>query len=67
VVPGQDGALQVGDNGFVVAKDAGKYLFFVAQLLNQVGAQLFFHGAGLVARGTQLAQGADLFVVHAGR
>ena len=62
-MPGQDGALQVWNHGFVVAENAGEYFFFDPQLTNEVFAQLGFHGAGPVARRFELAEGDNVGVV----
>ena len=56
VVPGQDGPLDLGQDGGVVADDAGKPVLAGAHAREQVLAEFLFDRAVAVAGRTQLAQ-----------
>jgi hypothetical protein len=62
VVAGEQRPLHLGQHGVVVTDDAREARRAGAQPVEQVVAQLLFHGAELVARGSQLAQGARKIV-----
>ncbi len=53
VVAGQQGALELGGDGVLVADDTGEAVLAGAQALDEVGPQLLLDGAVLVAGGAQ--------------
>ena len=58
VVAGEQGPLDLGQHGVVVADDAGKARSACTQPVEQVVAQLFLHGLELVPGGLEFAEGA---------
>jgi hypothetical protein len=58
VVAGEQRPLDLGQHGVVVADDAGEARRAGAQPVEQVVAELLFHGAELVPGGAQLTDGA---------
>ena len=57
VVAGQDGVLQLGDDGLLEAEDAGHERLALGDELGRVAAHLLGHRDGLPAAGPQVGQG----------
>ena len=57
---GEDRALKVWQDGFVITEDACENGFAFFEFVNQVDPHLFFDGAGHVAGCAQFAKGVNL-------
>src|SRR5262249_13733067 len=57
VVPGDQGEVDLGNDGGFIADDAGKQLLAAVEHAEEVVADLFFDGLGNPTTGTQLFQG----------
>ena len=58
VLAGEDGVLDLGDDGIVIADDTREYGLVVAQFLDKVLAHLFFDREHLVLALLKLAEGS---------
>ncbi len=56
VLAGEDGVLELRDDGFFEAVDAGEQLLAACHLADQVAAHLFLDGQDLVTRSLQLTE-----------
>ncbi len=63
ILPGEDGVLNLRDDGLLIADDAGEYLFASAHLPHQVLAHLVLDGKHAVATIAELPDGGCFVAV----